>query len=139
MLQLFHRSNPQIVLVNYATYFVPKPVFGVPNVVFLHHVQIVGSLLLHSRKSLLVDQLGHRREVVKWNDFLLFLVFDCEIAHPLGRVVHELVPGGEVQAQQVVRCLHRRQRDRKDEPAVQLELSLVLFDDYVFEPCVILL
>ena len=92
-LQLLQRIALHVILLNDLADLIPEPIFGIPDVVLLHHVLIVRAHLLHVQKfGLKIDQVI----VPRFDCFKGFHAdttdFQGKIAHPLGVIVHDLSP-----------------------------------------------
>ena len=78
-----------------STDLIPKPVFCVLNIVLLHYVQVVRSVLLHSQQRLLVNYFCHGCKFLKrylLAPVLWMAVLHSEVAHPTGVFVHKSGP-----------------------------------------------
>ena len=105
LFQLLHCFALQVILRNQSTHFSPEPVFSIPNVIFLHNVQAVGSLLLDAQKSFLVNHLCNRWKVLEWNHLIWILwlaVFHCKVSHPARTIFHKFGPRRAIQSHQMI-------------------------------------
>ena len=100
------------------TDFVPEPVLSIPHVILLHMRLVVRSYLLHAQELGFEKIQGFRRELMELR----------EVSHPVNAVIHNLVPGVETRAHQMIRSLHRRQHNRKFESASMIEIRDLQFE-----------